>query len=216
MKSVKQILLLIFMGVSFLSMSQPEGYTPLTGTAKADIEKKITIASQKISSLQCRFIQKRTSILFVGEAVSKGLLFYKTPNSLCWEYTEPVSSLFIFHHENMYLKDEKGVVSSPNRMFKQLGNFIVSAINGKGLVSNDNFKTDYYTNEKDKNTAWIKLTPVSKRVKEIYSFILIKISTIDYLASEIIMEETSGDKTTIILLDKKLNTNIPESRFSIN
>jgi outer membrane lipoprotein-sorting protein len=216
MKSIKQILFFILTGIPLLGMSQPEGYTLQTGTAKTTIETEIKTVSQNTSSLQCKFIQKKTSTLFLEESISKGLLFYKTPNSLCWEYTEPVPSTLIFHHENIYLKDKNGLVSNPNKMFKQLGNFIVSAINGKGLIANDNFTIDYYANEKSKTIVWIKLTPVSKRLKEMYSFILIKISTVDYLASEIIMEEISGDKTTIILSDKKRNINIPESRFSIH
>ncbi|MDR1459749.1 MAG: outer membrane lipoprotein carrier protein LolA [Bacteroidales bacterium] len=213
---IKKTIFLILTGLSFHCLSQPANHIPLKGSAKTDIEKKITMASQKIASLQCRFIQTKTSTLFSEEALSKGLLYYKTPNSLRWEYTEPTTSILIFHKENTYLKDENGVVSNPNKMFKQLGNFIVSTINGKGLIANDNFKIDYLENGKDKSSMWIMLTPVSKRLKDMYSSILIKISTVDYLALEIILEETSGDKTTIILSDKKINANMPESRFSIH
>jgi outer membrane lipoprotein carrier protein len=203
------------MGISFHALSQPQNYTLLTGTGKTDMEKKITMASRKLSSLQCKFIQKKTSTLLKEQAVSKGLLFYKSPNSLRWEYTEPNTFVLVFLNGNVFLKDEKGTISNPNRILKQLGDFIVSTINGNGLIENGSFKIDYYVNEKDKTHVWIKLTPIAKRLKDMYSSIQIKIDTADCLASEIIMEEISGDKTEIIFVDKKINADIPLNRFSL-
>ncbi|MDR0602994.1 MAG: outer membrane lipoprotein carrier protein LolA [Bacteroidales bacterium] len=217
-KCVKQILSLILIGISFFGISQPQNYTLLTGTAKTNIETKIKTASQNILSMQCKFTQKKTSTLFQEEAVSKGLLFYKSPNSLRWQYTEPNPLTLIFHKDNAYIQDEKGTIVNSNKMLKQLGDFIISNINGNGLTDNGNFKIDYYANEKDKdknkNIVWIKLTPVVRRLKEMYVSIQIKMSTVDYLAIEIIMEEISGDKTTITFSDKKINVNIPDSQFS--
>jgi outer membrane lipoprotein-sorting protein len=216
MKFVRQILFLVLIGISSCVLSQPPNYTLLTGTAKTNMAKKITMASQKVSSLQCRFIQKKTSTLLKEESVSKGLLFYKTPNSLRWEYTEPTAFVLVFHNETVSVKDEKGMVSNPNKMLKQLGNFIVSTINGDGLIENGSFKADYYANDKDKTHVWIRLTPVAKRLKEMYSSIQIKVSTTDYLASELIMEETTGDKTTITFVDKKINTDISSNQFMLH
>jgi outer membrane lipoprotein-sorting protein len=203
-------------GNPFQSLSQPQNYILLTGTAKSNIETKIKTASKNISSLQCKFIQKKTSSLLSEEAISKGLLFYKTPNSLRWEYTEPNPFVLIFHKDNTAIKNEKGVVVNSNKMLKQLGDFIISTINGNGFVENGNFKVDYYASEKEKTFVWIKLTPIAKKLKDMYVSIQIKISTADYLAAEIIMRETSGDQTTILFSDKKINTDIPQSRFSTN
>ena len=216
MKNLKQILFLILIGISFYSISQPQNYTIQTGTAKTNIETKIKTASQNISSMQCKFIQKKTSLLFSEQAVSKGLLFYKSPNSLRWQYTEPNPFVLIFYTDNAYIQDPKGTVSNANKILKQLGDFIISYINGSGLTDNENFKIDYYANEKDKTILWVKLPPTAKRLKEMYTSILIKISTVDYIAVEIVMEEIYGDQTTITFSDKKLNINIPNSQFSIN
>jgi outer membrane lipoprotein-sorting protein len=188
----------------------------LTGTAKTNIETKIKTASQNISSMQCKFIQKKTSTLFSEQALSKGLLLYKSPNSLRWQYTEPNPFVLIFHKNNACIQNENGTLVNPNKMLKQLGNFIISNINGNSLVENGNFKIDYYANEKDKSIVWIKLTPIAKRLKEMYASIQIKISTVDYIAMEIIMEEISGDKTTITFSDKKININISDNQFSTN
>ncbi|MDR2410947.1 MAG: outer membrane lipoprotein carrier protein LolA [Bacteroidales bacterium] len=216
MKYVKQISGLILIGISFYSISQPQNYTLLTGTAKNNIETKIKTASQNISSMQCKFVQKKTSTLFSEQAVSKGILFYKSPDFLRWQYTEPNPLVLIFRENNAFIQNEKGTFINSNKMLKQLGNLIISNINGKGLTDNGNFKIDYYANENDKSILWIKLTPVAKRLKEMYTSIQIKIATVDYLAMEIIMEEISGDKTTITFSDKKINIIISDNQFSIN
>ena len=197
-------------------MSQPKDFYLATGSGRADIEKKIMLAAKKISSLQCKFEQEKSSVLLTEKAVSKGVLFYKAPSSLRWEYTEPNKYVSIFHKENVYLKDEKGVVANANKMLKQLGNLIISTINGKSLVENGNFQIDYFENEKNKSTIWVKLTPIQKRLKEMYASIQIKMSTLDYLASEIIMEEKSGDKMKIVFSEKKLNEPISADMFSID
>ena len=214
-KNKKNILFLILVAVSFSSLSQPNDFKLITGAAKTEIEKKIVTEAKKITSLQCRFEQEKTSVLLTEKAVFKGILMYKSPASLRWEYTEPNKHILVFHQGNATMKDEKGTVIQANKMLKQLGNFIISAINGQSLTDNSNFQIEYYENEKNKQIIWVKLIPIPKKLKEMYNSIQIKISTTDYLASEIIMQETSGDKMKIILLEKKINENIPTNSFSI-
>jgi outer membrane lipoprotein-sorting protein len=210
----RKILFLILIAISFYGFSQPNDFKLVTGSARTEIEKKIIEQAKKITSLQCKFEQEKTSVLLTEKAVSKGILVYKSPASLRWEYTEPSKYVMIFHEGNAYLKDEKGTIVNTNKMLKQLGNFIVSAINGNSLTDNGNFQIEYYENEKNKQIIWVKLIPIPKRLKEIYNSIQIKISTTDYLASEIVMEEKSGDKMKIVLLDKKTNENISNNLFS--
>jgi len=212
----KYFLFLILAAISFVGVSQPKDFKLLTGTARTEIEKKIVDNAKKITSLQCKFEQEKTSVLLTEKAISKGVLTYKSPASLRWEYTEPSKYVMIFTDGNAYLKDENGTVVNTNKMLKQLGNFIVSAINGKSLTDNGNFQIEYYENERNKQIIWVKLVPIPKRLKEMYSAIQIKISTTDYLAFEIVMEEKSGDSMKIILLDKKINDDIPNSLFSTN
>jgi len=210
----KTILFLILTALSFKALPQPKDFKLLTGYAKTELEKKIVTESQKITSLKCKFEQEKTSVLLMEKAVSKGILMYKSPASLRWEYTEPNKQTLIFYDGNAAIKDEKGTTITTNKMLKQLGNFIISAINGKSLTDNGNFQIEYYENEKNKQIIWVKLIPIPKKLKEMYVSIQIKISTSDYLASEIIMEETSGDKMKITLSEKKTNENIPNTFFS--
>lgn len=220
MKSVvlnrKYFFFLILAGISFSGMPQPKDFKLLTGSARTEIEKKIIAEAKKITSLHCKFEQEKTSVLLTEKAISKGVLMYKSPASLRWEYTQPNKYVLIFNEGNAYLKDEKGTSINTNKMLKQLATFIIAAINGNSLTDNKNFQIEYYENEKNKQVFWVKLTPIPKKLKEMYTAIQIKISTSDYLASEIVMDEKSGDKMKITLLDKKINETIPTNSFSTN
>ena len=211
----RNILSLIFILLSYSTLSQPIGFQLITGQEKTEIGKKIVTEAAKITSLQCKFEQEKSSVLLTEKSVSKGILMYKSPTSLRWEYTAPNRHVVVFHQGNAAMKDEKGTVIQANKLLKQLGNFIISAINGNSLTDNSNFQIEYYKNEKNKQIIWVKLIPIPKKLQEMYNSIQIKISTIDYLASEISMEEKSGDKMKIILSDKKINENIPTNSFSV-
>ena len=213
--NIQRNLFLILTVISFSGFSQPIDFKLVTGATRTEIEKKIATEAKKITSLKCKFEQEKSSVLLTEKSVSKGLLMYKPSASLRWEYTEPEKYILIFHNGNAAMKDEKSTVVNANKMLKQLGNFIISAINGNSLTDNGNFQIEYYENEKNKQIIWVKLIPVSKRLKEMYNAVHIKISTTDYLANEIIMEEKSGDKMKIVLLDKKINETISDTLFSI-
>ena len=209
-----KICFLFLMLISFSGLSQPKDFKLLTGTEKTNIEKKIATVAKTRTSLQCKFEQNKLSILLTDEYLSTGKLYYKAPDCLRWEYTKPNKYLLIFNKDNAYIEDEKGVVVA-NKMLKQLGNFIISTINGNSLIENGNFKIEYYEEQPKKNIIIVKLTPINKRLKEMYASIQISISLSDCLAYKIVMEEKSGDVTKIMLSDKKINEQLPQNLFLI-
>jgi outer membrane lipoprotein carrier protein len=198
------------------SFAQTSTYKSVSETRKKEIENNLLKASKEIKTLQCGFIQEKSSVLLVETAKSEGNMLYKSPSSLRWEYLKPTNFALILNNEDVYLKTDNGIVANSNKMFKQLGSLIISTINGESLTDSKNFYVEYFESESDKKVILVKLTPVPKRMKEIYSAIKIKIDSSDYLATEIIMEEKSGDITTIIFLNKKTNMNIPSESFSAN
>ena len=209
-----KICFLVLTLISLNGLSQPKDFKLLTGTEKTNIEKKIITVAKTITSFQCKFEQEKTSNMLVEKSVSRGNLFYKSPDCLRWEYTAPHKYILIFNKKNVYIEDKEGAVTA-NKMLKQLGNFIISTINGSSLIENRNFKIDYYENQKNQNIILVKLTPIHKGLKEIYTSIHVNIYMLDCLAYEIILEEKSGDKTKITLLERKLNESLPADLFLI-
>jgi outer membrane lipoprotein-sorting protein len=184
----------------------------LSATEKAAFEQKMVEQSKKIQTLQCHFVQEKTSTLVVDKSVAKGILLYQSPSALRWEYTEPTASTLILNGKNAELLDKSGKKQGNAAVLKQLGGIIISMINGEGLRQNKQFSTKVFEDEKD---FIVILTPVQKRIKEFYKSIELKINKNSYLASYITMNEKSDDKTVIALNGIKLNETIDNDKFAV-
>jgi len=184
----------------------------LTENERQVFEQKMIEHSQKIKTLQCVFVQEKTSSLVSEKAVAKGLMMYQSPAMLRWEYTEPTPSTLILNGNDAALLDKSGKKIGNDKMSKQLGNIIISMVNGSGIAQSKQFSAEFY----DNNTEMLViLTPIQKRLKDIYNKIEIKIDLKTMLANEIMLGEKSGDKMVIYLKNKVLNSEIPKSKFAI-
>ena len=174
---------------------------------------QIAEASKKIQTLQCSFIQEKTSILVSEKAVAKGALLFQSPNMLRWEYTEPTPSTLILNGNHAVLLSQDGKHLGNERMLKQLSGIIISMINGEGVQQNKQFSSEIF--DVESNEIRIVLTPIQKRLKDFYNKIELRIDRKTMLANDIILDEKSGDKTVILLANKMLNVKIPQSKFTI-
>ncbi|MDR1553769.1 MAG: outer membrane lipoprotein carrier protein LolA [Prevotellaceae bacterium] len=179
---------------------------------KAVFEQKMQVRSKNINTLQCRFVQEKTSTLVLAKAVAKGILLYQSPSMLRWEYTEPVHSILILNGKNAVLLNKDGNQQGNSHVLKQLGGIIISMINGESLRQNKQFATEVFESEKDFRVV---LTPIQKRLKEFYKSIELKLDKNTFLAYEIVLEEKSGDKTIIFLNDKEINNEIDINKFAV-
>lgn len=215
MKTIKIIFSFFFLSVMINSFAQTDNFVPVTDNeTKTFIKNKILSESKKTTSLQCNFVQEKKSTLFSEKAISKGIMLYKAPNALRWEYLSPNKIALILNENEVFFINESGEVSNSNKVLKQLGTLIISTINGEALNDTKKFKAEYFKDNKNNKLLLIKLTPVPTRLKDMFASIRIVIDTTDYLASKIMMEETSGDVTTITFSEKKVNIKISNEKFS--
>jgi outer membrane lipoprotein-sorting protein len=207
----KKIVLFILFAVIYETGFSQNGQS-LNESEKTVFEQKMIEQSKKINTLQCDFVQEKTSTLVAEKAVAKGILRYQSPMMLRWEYTEPAPSILILNRKNAVLFDKNGKRQGNTNALKQLGNIIISMINGDGLRQNKQFSTAVFESEKD---FIVVLTPIQKRLKDYYKSIELKLDRSTFLASEIIMNEKSGDKIVIILNNTELNEEIDINKFAI-
>lgn len=57
--------------------------------------------AQEVESIKAEFIQKRYLKMLDEPLISKGVMYFKAPDSLRWEYTEPVKSVLLMQEENI-------------------------------------------------------------------------------------------------------------------
>jgi outer membrane lipoprotein-sorting protein len=184
----------------------------LSDSEKAVFEQKMLEKSKQIKTLHSDFVQTKTSSLVAEKSVSKGILYYQSPSSLRWEYSEPTPSTLILNGNNAALLDKSGKRVGNEKMLKQLGWLIINVINGESLKNSKQFSTEIYENG---GQILVVLTPIQKRLKEFYSTIELKIDRKTFLANEITMNEKSGDRMVIYLNNKKLDEVIDSKNFEI-
>jgi Outer membrane lipoprotein-sorting protein len=206
---IKRISIFLMFNLLFFSSFAQE-LREFSNSEKTEIAKNLLSKSEQILSLQCNFVQEKTSSLVSEKSVSQGILQFKNPEFLRWEYTSPNVISLICNGKDVALINDKGEKRDA-KTFRQLGEFITSAINGKGLLDNKNFAVAYF--EFDKQFILLRLTPINKRLKAFYEKIEMKIDSNTGLAHEITMCEVSGDKTVITLKNHKANIEILDSKF---
>lgn len=189
-----------------------------TDFKKVDVSKKQTVlsdisaTSKKNQTLTCSFIQEKTSTLVAEKAISKGLMYYKSPNFLRWEYTNPQASALIVNGNDVAVQTAKGTTTNNNRMFKELATIIMSTIDGSGLNDSKNFSSEVSENA---TTYKVVLTPINKRIAAIYSHITLLIDKQSKVAKSITMQEQNGDSMTINFSNHKLNQPLDTHLFNI-
>ena len=202
------ILILIFCGTI-----SPQNSRKLSENEKQAFEQKMMEESQKIKTLQCAFVQEKTSSLVSEKAVAKGIMMYQSPSMLRWEYTDPTASTLILNGTDAVLLDKNGKKAGNEKMLKQLGSIIISMINGNGIAQNRQFSSECY--KVDPAQMLVVLTPVQKRLKDFYNKIEITIDLKTMLANDITLDEKTGDKMVISLTNRVLNAEISQDKFAI-
>jgi len=78
--------------------------------AWADSWEGLREASRRITSVEARFVQKKTLPMLSRPFVSEGRFFFQSPGSLRWEYDRPVRSVLIMNGGAVkrYLRDPGG------------------------------------------------------------------------------------------------------------
>jgi outer membrane lipoprotein carrier protein len=72
----------------------------------ADSWEGIRSAASTITSVKAEFVQEKHMEILAGPLVSKGVFYFKAPNSLRWEYRSPIQSILLMHagRTKRYLK----------------------------------------------------------------------------------------------------------------
>ena len=184
----------------------------LSESEKSAFEQKMIDRLKEIKTLQCDFVQEKTSTLVAEKSVHNGIMLYCYPQMLRWEYIKPTPSTLILNTGNVALLNKDGKRIGNDKMVKQLGGLIISLINGDGIKNNKQFSTEVFDVD---NHFCIVFTPVQKRLQEYFKSIEMKIDKNTLLSQEIVMNEKTDDKTVIYMNNIILNKEIPQSKFTV-
>ncbi|MBP5711249.1 MAG: outer membrane lipoprotein carrier protein LolA [Bacteroidales bacterium] len=207
------IISLMFFTIFGLAQAQPENFKLMTATQKSTAASNIAKKSQSMKSLQCSFSQERTSSMLTEAEKASGKMLYKQPDKLKCEFTQPKSFVFILNGTKIIMKADgktKDFNGGRSKIFKSMTEMIVGFVNGSEIQNSEHFSCAYYSNGKQ---VLVKMTPVKKELKKIYSSVEMYFNADSFLAEKIVMKEPSGDITKLVFSDTKPDIQISDKSF---
>lgn len=199
--------------ISFISVfGQYPGYTSV-GNIPA-FKKEFQLQSAQVLSIQSNFSQEKILTALTEKITSTGKFWFKRSNKVKIEYLKPFTYLMVMNDDKMLIRDdqkENRINVKSNKLFQQVNRIMIDCVQGSILDSKD-FSTRVFENDK---TFLLEMTPISKSLREFFQTIVLKVDKKDYSVNVIEMNEPSGDKTSILFTDKKLNTQISDAVFAL-
>ena len=189
-----------------LSVLSVKGQTRLTSEQEKQVMAKMDQSSKALHSLQCDFIQTKRMKILSKEMQSKGVLYFKKPDKIRWQYTTPYDYTFIMNGDKVQIKSVKSTKNidiQGNKIFRQI----------TGIRNSADFNVEFF---KSNDGYFVKMLPKKKEVKQIYSAIEVYFNPALTMVESIKMIEKSGEYTVVKLISPKLNSTINESLFKIN
>lgn len=177
---------------------------------------KITSTITSIQTMQCDFMQTKKMKMLKKEIKSSGVMYFKSPNKLRWQYKTPYSYIFVMNGNKILLKSSKvsqNIDTQGNKMFKRISNIILGCIMGESLRSSTDFSVEIC---KENSIYVAKLLPKKKELKSLYNNIKICFNSYTNMVESVEMSEKTGDITIVNLNNIKKKSPISENIFTVN
>jgi outer membrane lipoprotein-sorting protein len=207
---------LLFILLAMMSSWPLLGQTKLTAEQQKQIIEKIDQTASAMKGMQCDFVQTKRMKLLSKEMQSKGIMYFKRPNKLRWQYITPYDYTFILNDDKVQIKSSKSTKNidvQGNKMFRQITNIILNSVTGGSLKSSSDFNVEVY---KKDNTYFAKLFPKKKELKQLYQVIEIYFDSALTMVNSVRMVEKTGDETRVNLINTKLNIAVDDKMFAVN
>lgn len=190
------------------------GQTVVPAQQKSQIIARIDRSAEAVQTMQCRFRQSKSVSLMKNRINSAGVMYFRRPNKLRWQYTSPYDYTFIMNGTKAYLKSARQstvIDVKKNKMFRQVTDVIMGCMIGGNMSKTSYFKINMY---RTGNTYYANLVPVKKEFRQFYASITLYFNQQLTMVDKVEMKEKNGDTTTIILYDTKINGHINDKVFN--
>ncbi len=212
--SIKLNMTVVFFLASIFTLyAQNNNFKPVHDVDKAQAE--LAKLSENTQSIQSEFIQEKHLSFLSENIISKGAFYFKSPNLLRWEYSEPFEYIIVFNGKNIFINDD-GKISTfdteSNKMFSEINNMMIGSIQGDLFTDTERFAVKYFENA---SQYMLELDPQLPEMKSMLKTIMIYIDKSNISVAKIKMIESSDDYTSIEFINRKLNQDISSERFEL-
>ena len=207
----KAIFMLLLALLSTSVWAQTE--KPLTGAESQKVMATLTEAASSMQTLQCHFVQEKTSSMLAEPSIAKGTMHYAAPDRMRWEYTEPYTFALIVNGEQIIkVTDGKAETmdSKSSRMYQGMVSLIMGSASGKKLFDASVFDVVLY----DENEFWrAEMTPKRRDMKRMFSQLVFRFDKKTNGIIHVEFKDAGGDVTSIRFEKMRLNEAIEEEVF---
>ena len=205
----KLLLTILFVAFSLMVSAQ----TKLSESQTNEVIASLTKAAASMQSMQCRFVQEKTSSMLAEPSVAEGTMHYAAPDRMRWEYTTPYAFALVVNGERIVkVTDGKAEVLEGNagRMYQGMVNLIIGSASCKKLFDTTVFDIVLY----DDNGFWrADMTPKRRDMKRMFSQLVFRFDKKTNGISRVEFVEAGGGLTSIRFEDIKVNEAIGEEKF---
>lgn len=206
----KLLLSIMFVAVSLMVTAQ----TQLSESQTQEVIRQLTQVASTMQSMQCRFVQEKTSSMLAEPSVAEGTMHYAAPDRMRWEYTAPYAFALVVNGERLVkVTDGKAEVLEGNagRMYQGMVNLIIGSASGKKLFDTTVFDIVFY----DDNGFWrADMTPKRRDMKRMFSQLVFRFDKKTNGISRVEFVSANGDVTSIRFEEIKVNEAIGDKVFA--
>lgn len=206
----KLLLSILFVAVSLMVSAQ----TQLSESQTQEVIRQLTQVASTMQSMQCRFVQEKTSSMLAEPSVAEGTMHYAAPDRMRWEYTAPYAFALVVNGERLVkVTDGKAEVLEGNagRMYQGMVNLIIGSASGKKLFDTTVFDIVFY----DDNGFWrADMTPKRRDMKRMFSQLVFRFDKKTNGISRVEFVSANGDITSIRFEEIKVNEAIEDKVFA--
>ena len=206
----KLLLSILFVAVSLMVTAQ----TQLSESQTQEVIRQLTQVASTMQSMQCRFVQEKTSSMLAEPSVAEGTMHYAAPDRMRWEYTTPYAFALVVNGERLVkVTDGKAEVLEGNagRMYQGMVNLIIGSASGKKLFDTTVFDIVFY----DDNGFWrADMTPKRRDMKRMFSQLVFRFDKKTNGISRVEFVSANGDITSIRFEEIKVNEAIGDKVFA--
>jgi outer membrane lipoprotein-sorting protein len=177
----------------------------------ADSWEAIKSATQDIHTIRADFVQEKHLEILARPLVSRGVFYFSPPDSLRWEYQQPLATVLLMHNgrstryvvKDGRLAEDRGInLSAMQTVLAEIAMWL----NGR-FTENPNFTAEL------KNGGKIVLRPKEESFSAIIERIILTFSTRPGIIETVRIEEGPKSFTQLTFANVVLNQPLAESLF---
>ena len=192
-----------------IAWAQGQTFKPSANPEKVFQELRKT--SQEVNSIQAAFTEEKFLAVLKEPEHSSGNFYYKKNDKMRWEQKSPVKYVILINGDRLRVQEagKEKSVGQAGRMAAQIKELMIGMVNGdfqqnKAFSQSAMESADQYM---------VVLTPVNRRLKNIYSKITMVFPKSTMHLKELSFYEKGGDKSVMKFQNEKFNQPIDDNFF---